>query len=150
MFVCPGKWHDGRGGNRKHNRLPDRLIPQAWPGIGMQPDSNQGEITRGGVLFVQSYILIFANLVNLVNLQMCEGFNSSNEIVSRASSSQKKGLLKPLLASGCMFKESSLCRSQQCHANVCWHINFLFPFLLIYWRWDSSNGCLRFLTEGSD
>lgn len=78
LFVCPGKWHDDRGGNRKHNRLPDRLIPQAWPETGTEPVSNQREITRGGSFVCSAYTLIFTNIVILMIQQMCGGFDSSN------------------------------------------------------------------------
>ena len=55
LFVCPGMWRDGIGGNRKHNRLPVRLIPQTWPEAGPGPGSNQREITgEDSDLFVQT------------------------------------------------------------------------------------------------
>lgn len=65
LFVWSGKWHDRRGGNRKHNRLPDRLIPKAWPDPGAVPASNQKEITRRGSFVCSAYILLLTNIVNL-------------------------------------------------------------------------------------
>ena len=64
LFVCSRKWHDDRGGNRKHNRLPDRLIPRAWPETGTEPVSNQRKITRRGYFVCSAYILKIINIVN--------------------------------------------------------------------------------------
>lgn len=145
LFVCLGKWHDGRGGNRKHNRLPDRLIPWAWPETGAEPASNQREKTRGA-FFVCSVCIL--KIIEIVNLWSCTCVkNKINQI---------KGIIK--LSRGGEIS----CKRKNLTAHVCikskiymvhhrWLTrHFVFPFLMIYCSWENSNGRLWISADGSD
>lgn len=145
LFVCLGKWHDGRGGNRKHNRLPDRLIPWAWPETGAEPASNQREKTRGA-FFVCSVCIL--KIIEIVNLWSCTCVkNKINQI---------KGIIKLSRGGEISCKRKNLTahvciKSKIYMVHHCWLTrHFVFPFLMIYCSWENSNGRLWISADGSD